>query len=92
MNDRDIQLWQDRNTPSLAVSADGGICWLDNMALNYKKPMYKCLYKNCFAEFSTFESACAWFAWIKDQLGEPSPANQDCPKATLERAVMALES
>lgn len=92
MNDRDIQLWQDRNTPCLAVSADGGICYLDNLNPAYGKPMYICKYKQCNASFERFESACDWFTWIKEQLGEVKPADLDCPRATLERAVIALES
>lgn len=85
MNDRDIRFWRDRNTPSLAVSADGGICYLDNMHPNYGKPMYVLTYKRCNSVADTFESACAWFDWIKEQLSETST----CP---IERAVIALES
>lgn len=65
----DVTLWQDRDTPALAVSADGGICYRDNAAPNYGgRPMYVCKYKGSFASFEDFQNACAWFDWIRPQL------------------------
>ena len=61
----DVILWQDRQTPALATDATGGICYLDNLHPNYGKPMYVCKSGRSNASFATFESACAWFDWIK---------------------------
>lgn len=65
----DVVLWQDRDTPALAVSADGGICYLDNAAPNYNgRAMYVCKYKGSFASFPDYPAAFAWFDWIRPQL------------------------
>lgn len=65
MTPRDVILWQDMATPSLATDEMGGICYLDNLAPNYGKPMYVCKAGRSTASFATFDQACAWFDWVR---------------------------
>lgn len=66
MNDRDVILWQDSRTPSLARNDSGEVCYLDNLAPNYGKPMYVCLSGRKLALMPDFLAACAWFDWAKE--------------------------
>jgi hypothetical protein len=74
MTPKDVVLWGDSRTPSLAIANEGReVIWLDHADPNYGgKPMYQCRYAAkgkpaTYAAFSSFEAAVAWFAWVDRQ-------------------------